>query len=330
MRKKLKKLKQAFIPHEENGYTPTLFHYASMSAILIVGIIFFISSLAARSYVVTTDQGAAVYSSVLVDLTNKARQENNVPTLAVSETLTKAAQMKADDMATRQYFSHTSPDGTTPWYWFQKSGYEFMYAGENLAIDFTESSDIESAWLASPKHRENIIDGRFTEIGIAAKTAMWQGKETTFVVQLFGRPSRAIATVAPETTTTPLSPQDNPTVPTVAGVANPPAKNLTVISESPETVIVKNTDALPSINLTADSSAPQAAKADAVQKAIVSIPSISSYALTALSLIVLLGLILFVFIEIRRQHPKHVLVGIFAFFVLTSLAYLSNALTLPL
>ena len=48
-----------------------------------------------------------------------------------------AAQAKADDMATKGYFAHTSPDGKNSWYWFKQAGYTFTYAGENLALDFS-------------------------------------------------------------------------------------------------------------------------------------------------------------------------------------------------
>lgn len=327
-----KKLKRAFIPHKENNYKPTLFHFVSISAILMIGITIFIGSVAANRYVLTTGQGAAVYSSVLVDLTNKARTDNNEEQLVVSETLTKAAQMKADDMAARQYFSHTSPDGTTPWYWFQKAGYDFTYAGENLAIDFTESSDIEKAWLASPKHKENIVDSRFTEIGIATKTAQWQGRETTFVVQLFGKPSRAIAAEPQRVVPLQSEPASSAiSTPTVAGATTSSA--VTVLAEDQTTVVAENPkNVLMTTGLGAQSaeSAQSTQGPTLLQKAIVRFPNISTFALTGIAVILLLGLILFVFVEIKRLHPRHVIVGIFVFFVITSLAYFGHTLVLPL
>lgn len=346
-----KELKHALIPHEGNGYKPTLFHFASISAVLVVGIICFIGSLAANRYVLTTEQGAAVYSSVLIDLTNKARTENNAPKLAISDTLTKAAQLKADDMASRQYFSHTSPDGTTPWYWFQKAGYEFMYAGENLAVDFTESTDIENAWLASPKHRDNIVDSRFTEIGIATKTAVWQGRQTTFVVQLFGAPTRSLAiTNRDEATINPIETTNNTqpaATPTVAGASengmqntiNNQQRNVSVVSETPTMITVEAVHLAAqldqSIQSNQQSSALNQSEVDTPatpslsDRAIVEIPTISNFALTGLAIIILLGLILFIFVEVKRQHPKHVVFGVFALFILSTLAYMSNSLTLP-
>ena len=82
------------------------------------------------------DSLSAIYASVLVTLTNQNRVNSNVPELKVSPILEKAAQMKADDMATRSYFAHNTPEGRTPWYWFEKAGYKYVYAGENLAVNF--------------------------------------------------------------------------------------------------------------------------------------------------------------------------------------------------
>lgn len=141
-------------------------------------------------------QVAAVISSVLVELANTDRQAQGLATLVVSPVLTLVAEAKAADMAEKGYFAHTSPEGLTPWHWFKENGYQFTYAGENLAIDFNESADIERAWMNSPTHRANIVGTQFTEIGIAVRQGTYQGRPTTYVVQVFGTPSRAAATVA--------------------------------------------------------------------------------------------------------------------------------------
>ena len=79
----------------------------------------------------------------------------------------------------------------------EKADYDFVYAGENLAINFEDSSEVSSAWMNSPKHKENILNGNFTEIGIATEKGFYNGKETIFVVQMFGSPKKAL-TSAPE------------------------------------------------------------------------------------------------------------------------------------
>ncbi len=136
------------------------------------------------------DSLSAIYASVLVGLTNQNRVANNVSALKVNPLLEKAAQMKADDMASKSYFAHNTPDGKTPWYWFAEAGYKYIYAGENLAVNFENSEDIENAWLNSRGHFLNIMNPKFEEIGIATSTGIYKGRQAVFVVQMFGAPTK--------------------------------------------------------------------------------------------------------------------------------------------
>ena len=134
------------------------------------------------------DSLSAIYASVLVNLANKDRVDADVSELAVNPVLEKAAQMKADDMANRSYFAHNTPEGFSPWYWLEQAGYKYIYAGENLAVNFENSEDIETAWMNSRSHFLNIVNPKFTEIGIATSTGIYKGREAIFVVQMFGTP----------------------------------------------------------------------------------------------------------------------------------------------
>jgi hypothetical protein len=112
--------------------------------------------------------------------------------------LDAAAQQKAQHMAKNEYFSHFSPTGVSPWHWFDEAGYVYAHAGENLAIHFTDSSEVVEAWMDSPTHRENIVDGKYTEIGVGTAKGTYEGYDTVYVVQLFGAPGIAApAEVAP-------------------------------------------------------------------------------------------------------------------------------------
>jgi len=134
------------------------------------------------------DSLSAVYASVLVTLTNQNRAMADIAELEVNPLLERAAQLKADDMASKGYFAHNTPDGKTPWYWLDEAGYKYVFAGENLAVNFTESEDVERAWMNSRGHFLNIMNPRFTEIGIATSTGIYKGREAIFVVQMFGAP----------------------------------------------------------------------------------------------------------------------------------------------
>lgn len=136
------------------------------------------------------DSLSAIYAAVLVNLTNQSRISANVSGLKVNSLLEKAAQMKADDMADKSYFAHNTPDGKTPWYWLEQAGYKYIYAGENLAVNFENSEDVQTAWMNSRGHFLNIINPKYTEIGIATSTGFYKGRPAIFVVQMFGTPAK--------------------------------------------------------------------------------------------------------------------------------------------
>lgn len=124
----------------------------------------------------------------LLNQTNELRQKNNLSPLTINQNLSKAAQAKANDMFEDDYWAHTAPDGTEPWDFIKAYGYEYSYAGENLAVDFTNSKDVVDAWFKSVSHRENLLNANYTEIGFAVVNGELKGRKTTLVVQLFGRP----------------------------------------------------------------------------------------------------------------------------------------------
>lgn len=158
-----------------------------LTASALVISIFLLTSL--DKILIQSNQFASVIASVLVDLTNGDRHSNDLGGLTVSPVLVAAAEAKAADMVAKGYFAHTSPEGLDPWYWFEKVGYEYAYAGENLAVDFTDSGDVVRAWMNSPLHRDNLLNEHYTEIGIATASGFYQGRPTTFVVQMFGTPA---------------------------------------------------------------------------------------------------------------------------------------------
>ncbi len=146
---------------------------------------------------------AAVLPALIVDYTNIDRRADQKGPLNVNPLLTKAAELKALDMATRSYFSHQGPKGETPWSWFDKVGYKYVYAGENLALNFYESSEVNQAWMNSPKHRENILDKNFTDIGIGMALGKFEGRDSVFIVQFFGSTQESLTKQAKMSQTLP-------------------------------------------------------------------------------------------------------------------------------
>jgi len=124
----------------------------------------------------------------MIDLTNRSREEKGLPILTVNQKLTDAAEAKAGDMFKFQYFDHNSPSGVTPWDWIKASGYNYHYAGENLAIDFITAESAHKALMASDSHRENILNQNYTEIGVAVKKGIFEKSESIIIVMEFGSP----------------------------------------------------------------------------------------------------------------------------------------------
>lgn len=186
--KKIQAAKNFFLPTSENKFYPRVFEGSFLINFLIVLIALKGTAVLILGGFPKNDFFADLTKSAIVELTNHDRQQAGLAPLKEDPVLERAALMKANDMMSKGYFDHTSPQGTTPWYWFDASGYNYQYAGENLAIGFIDSNEVNNAWLASPTHRANIMDSNYQDIGIAVLTGDFQGKSTTIIVQLFGKP----------------------------------------------------------------------------------------------------------------------------------------------
>jgi len=176
-------------------------------------------------YLPQTDFFADLTKSGLFELSNTARRHLGISPLNENPTLNNAAYLKAKHMMEQGYFAHYSPDGVTPWYWLEISGYGYRMAGENLAIGFLESDQVHSAWMDSPTHKKNILNPEFQEMGIAVVKDNFQGKETTLVVQFFGTPR----------TITPIIPAEETVQPPIVPVQEPEAEEPE--AEEPEEII---------------------------------------------------------------------------------------------
>ena len=228
----------------EGKYELDTFQRYALGGILVLTILTFIgTNIEAVLWRSSHWLVSSVLPAVVVDLTNKERANLSEPALHHSAVLDAAAQMKADDMAARGYFAHFAPDGTSPWHWFDEAGYKYAYAGENLAVHFTDSSEVVDAWMNSPKHRENIVNDHYTEIGVGTAKGTYEGYDTIFVVQLFGAPAAApVVKTVPAPTPAPA--------PKPVAVAAPAPKPKTVVAPAPTTtkeekVVLAKTDTTP-------------------------------------------------------------------------------------
>lgn len=99
-----------------------------------------------------------------------------------NDKLAQAAKNHSDDMATNNYFSHTSPSGQTVENRLANVGYNWRTYGENIAQGYASAEDVIAGWLASTGHCQNIMDGDFTEMGVAVNT------NGNYWTQVFGKP----------------------------------------------------------------------------------------------------------------------------------------------
>ena len=125
----------------------------------------------------------------VIEETNKQRELYKQSSLRMNARLNLAAQAKLDDMFKQQYFEHESPDGKRPADVIKAAGYDYIVVGENLALgNYKNDQVLVEAWMNSPGHRANILDGKFDEIGVAVGKGMYEGKEVWLAVQEFGSP----------------------------------------------------------------------------------------------------------------------------------------------
>ena len=237
-----KKSKDLFIPHQGNDFKPR-FLQSKLLLSLVVGILALkIATVLLYLPLSYNLFFADVTKTDLLNLLNQNRQVLGLTTLVENQKLNEAAYLKAQDMVRDGYFSHQSPSGITPWFWFKKAGYDYKYAGENLAVGFVDSSTVYDAWYNSPSHKENLLNKNYTEIGTAVVTG-FQGN-STIIVQLFGRP-KTVVTANPKSETlnskqTPISETQNPKpAPTPTPAPAPVSAPVPAPEPTPEPVLAQ-------------------------------------------------------------------------------------------
>ena len=126
-----------------------------------------------------------------ISWTNINRQQNgNLKPLKENSKLDAAAELKLQDMFKQQYFEHINPQGIGPGDLARQVRYSYLSEGENLALgNFTDDKALLEAWMNSPGHRANILNTKYSEIGVAVGKGTYEGKTVWLAVQEFGRPA---------------------------------------------------------------------------------------------------------------------------------------------
>ena len=183
-------LKDLFIAYSGNGYQPgflqpkRLVWYGAVALLIKAVAIISIAVLPISAWV--TPDVATKQARNIINLTNQIRNNLDLPPLTENKLLSEAAMAKAQDMLSQQYFSHLGPDKNGLKDWLKKSGYQYLTAGENLAMGFADAAEVVNAWTQSKTHYANMIDPNFKEIGVGIVSGAYRGYDTTLVAQFFG------------------------------------------------------------------------------------------------------------------------------------------------
>lgn len=238
----MKNIRHWFISHEKNDHKPYLLRYQALSVITITLLLVqVVTNVVYSGSPKVLGFASSVYQSEIIALTNARRTQNGAGVLSESSLLNQAAQLKAQNMFEDDYWAHNNPHdpAKTPWYWFEQVGYQYYMAGENLAMNFdTSTGVVDDGWMKSDSHRENLLNGEFTQIGVAVVNGELSGEETTLVVQLFGKPlgAQTVASPQPSVTNAPTAvpAQTQPTsIPTPTPTPTPTPETVTAIVRTP-------------------------------------------------------------------------------------------------
>ncbi|MDP2860817.1 MAG: CAP domain-containing protein, partial [bacterium] len=194
-----------FLSHHSNNQRAKILHPSGMGMIIAV---LLAANLFFRALPIIGPAVLGVAADIkieeLLQYTNEERGTAGVSSVKLDSVLAEAARKKGEDMLRLGYWAHISPEGKEPWVFITEAGYGYVYAGENLARDFRDASSVVKAWMNSPSHKANMLNGRYKDIGFAVVSGNFRGYETTLVVQMFGTkggpqviPEEAVSVSAP-------------------------------------------------------------------------------------------------------------------------------------
>ncbi|MGI8313587.1 CAP domain-containing protein [Halobacillus mangrovi] len=132
------------------------------------------------------EQSPSVYERTVVELVNEERKKQGLAPLEMHERLSDLAREKSQDMADKQYFSHTSPTYGSPFDMMNQFDFNYRAAGENIAAGQRTPEEVVEGWMNSKGHRENILNDAFTHIGVGYVED--SGHYGTYWTQMFMKP----------------------------------------------------------------------------------------------------------------------------------------------
>ena len=106
------------------------------------------------------------FEKQVLDLVNEQRAQNGLSALVWDDALASVARAHSEDMRDRKFFSHTNPDGLSPFDRIKNFGISYRSAGENIAAGQTTPAEVVQAWMNSSGHKANILNESYTRLGV--------------------------------------------------------------------------------------------------------------------------------------------------------------------
>lgn len=147
----------------------------------------------------TQASASTLSTGEIINAINQERTSRGLSTLNTNSALTQAAENRSVVLANAGYITHVTAPSGTPWPEISQVGYQYSLAGENLALGIETTSELVARWMASPTHRENILEGKFEDIGIGITLGQYEGRVVSYVVSYYGQKKTGVAkaSVAP-------------------------------------------------------------------------------------------------------------------------------------
>lgn len=302
-----KTIKKYFIPHHENNYHPHILH---TKRAIFYSLVFMLAKMVMVAFVVFLPTEVFVLPDVLAEeqkqiitLTNEARTEIGISTLAVATKLNTSAQNKADDMSTKEYFAHTENNQTVAT-WLKAAGYQYETAGENLAVGYSTAQDIVDAWKKSPGHYANLIDADFKDLGVGLAGGVYNGQATVYIAQHLATPlvvAEPLKTAAkPKAEKIIVKKVIQVTTTNEVAIADATSTTSSVLAAKVENILPT---AAPVMNLKAPTPIDKYIQAKSVLSPLTNIFQVSQNIYLGAMCFFAFVLLLNICIEIRRQHP---------------------------
>ena len=108
-----------------------------------------------------------------VSAMNQHRSSVGCPELTWHSGLAQVAEAHSQDMAARDFFAHTNPDGQSPFDRIQNAGISYSSAAENIAFGYPTGEAVLAGWLGSSGHKANIENCSLSEHGVGLSGTYW-------------------------------------------------------------------------------------------------------------------------------------------------------------